>query len=81
MKAFVLHTSHMHVVVLFVFAILSNRAIALYPTCEYIVLEPRIISIADTCGALARVSRTAHISYLLSLFASFRGSYMNVYSN
>ena len=61
MKAFIFVTSHMYVVVLFV-AIHSHRAISLYSTFEYIVVEPRMISIADICGALARVSRTAHIS-------------------
>ena len=48
----------------FLFAIHSHRAILLYSTFEYIVVEPRMISIADICGALARVSRTAHISEL-----------------
>ena len=45
-----------------VVAIHSHRAISLYSTFEYIVVEPRMISIADLRGVCVRESRTAHIS-------------------
>ena len=63
MKAFMFgHFTHVCGHSFFFVAIHSHRAISLYSTFEYIVVEPRMISIADIRGVFARVSRTAHIS-------------------